>query len=166
MPSLKTVKEWVFPAGLVVGIISIVLSYLWRFVPGVQVTFTTFDVRAQIVKGLGTGVGDKVASFFQGVSFPNPALVLITAAAITVVGALALELFKFLPLLSKSPAGQFAGVIFYGSIITAAVLSRSLSFLMSIPFIVVLILYALLAGWATAMVFENVLKRQMPPLPR
>ena len=154
------------PHTRILGIVSLALSWLWKFVPGIQVTFATFDVREQIIKGLGTGVGDKVASFFQGVSFPNPVLVLITAIAITVVGALALEMIKFLPLLSKSPAGQFAGVIFYGSIIVAAVLSRSVSFLTSITFLVVLIIYALLAGWATATIFDNMLKRQMPTLPR
>lgn len=144
MDVIKDKTVWI--KGLVIGVISIALTYIFSLfnLPKLALTFSTIEinVRDQIAQGISPTLGGKALSLIGGwipFTIPNMIVIAISAALTFMVGSILIETIKALPQ-GKNAVQKMAWTLLYGTIVTTAILSMSLA-AVTVPIILTLGVY-------------------------
>ena len=156
-------------AGTVAGISTWLVAQALQLYKPITVTFATVDVRSKLASGFGTGLGDKIFGLIGGIQVPNIAILIATAVAITLIGAIVASFIS--PFAKASVVWRWAWVFFSGSVVGTWLLSGfKVSALMGAlmpPGVLVLAIFSVAVAFIVNFAYNNFppLKRQMPSLP-
>lgn len=156
-------------AGVVAGVATWALAKAIHLIPTTTITFATVDVRSKLALGFGTGLGDKIFSLIGGLQVPNMAIIVATAIAITILGAIVANFIS--PFAKASVTWRWAWIFFSGSVVGTYILSSfklgAITGALLPPGVFVLAIFSVIVAWIVAFAYDNIpqLKKQMPTLP-